>query len=221
MALGAALRADPRVAKVRFVPREDALRELSAVPGMPEVLASLGKNPLPDAFVVSAKEGSVEALAADARKLPGVGLVQADAAWAKRLGALPESRASRSGSSPGCWRAGLIAVTFNTIGLQVLTQRAEIEVLRLIGATDSFIRRPFYYLGSCRAPPGGLHRARDRRRRARPAQPGGRPARRLRTAPSFRFVFLPAGDAFAVVGFAALIGWLGAYLSVSRRLSQM
>src|SRR3989337_796947 len=51
---------------------------------------------------------------------------------------------------------GLIAVTFNTIRLQILTQRAEIEVSRLIGATDAFIRRPFFYLGALQGLAGGL-----------------------------------------------------------------
>lgn len=219
-ALGAALRADPRAAKVRFIPREDALRELSAVPGMPEVLSALGKNPLPDAFVLSAKEGSVEALAADARKLPGVGLVQADATWARRLAALAGIARLALWLLAGLLAAGLIAVTFNTIGLQVLTQRAEIEVLRLIGATDSFIRRPFYYLGFLQGAAGGLIALGivgaglallNREVDTLAASYGS----------SFRFVFLPAGDALAVVAFAALIGWLGAYLSVSRRLSSM
>jgi cell division transport system permease protein len=219
-ALGAALRADPRVAKVRFVPREDALRELSAVPGMPEVLSALGKNPLPDAFVLSAKDGSVEALAADARKLPGVGLVQADAAWARRLAALAGIARLALWLLAGLLAAGLIAVTFNTIGLQVLTQRAEIEVLRLIGATDSFIRRPFYYLGFLQGAAGGLIALAivgaglallNREVDALASSYGS----------SFRFVFLPPGDAFAVVAFAALIGWLGAYLSVGRRLAIM
>jgi cell division transport system permease protein len=50
-ARGRTLRADPRVAKLRFVPREEALKQLAAVEGMSEVIASLGRNPLPDAFV--------------------------------------------------------------------------------------------------------------------------------------------------------------------------
>jgi cell division transport system permease protein len=51
---------------------------------------------------------------------------------------------------------GLIAITFNTIRLQVLTQRAEIEVSRLLGATDAFIRRPFYWFGALQGLGGGL-----------------------------------------------------------------
>ena len=56
--LGKALRADPRIARVRFVPREEALRELSAVQGIPEVIAALGHNPLPDAYVVVVRENA-------------------------------------------------------------------------------------------------------------------------------------------------------------------
>ena len=82
------------------------------------------------------------------RALPGVDTVQVDSAWVKRLAALL-----------GVLRLALlllavtlgmvvIAVVFNTIRLQVLTQRDEIAVSKLIGATDVFIHRPFYYTGA-------------------------------------------------------------------------
>jgi cell division transport system permease protein len=219
-ALGAALRADARIAKVRFVPREEALKDLSAVPGMPEVLAALGKNPLPDAFVVSVRDGSLDAVAADARKLPAVGLVQADAAWARRLAAAAGIARLALWLLAGVLAAGLIAVTFNTIGLQVLTQRAEIEVLRLIGATDAFIRRPFYYLGFLQGLAGGLI--------ALGIVAGslallnsevGRLAASYGS--SFRLGFLGLGDALAVLAFASGLGWFGAFLSVSKYLLEI
>ncbi|MGH8740583.1 MAG: cell division protein FtsX, partial [Burkholderiales bacterium] len=93
----------------------------------------------------------------------------------------------------------------------------EIEVSKLIGATDGFIRRPFYYLGLLQGLVGGgvalaivgaglglLNRE------------VGELARSYGS--SFRFAFLPAGDALAIVLFAGLLGWLGAQLSVSRHL---
>jgi cell division transport system permease protein len=52
--------------------------------------------------------------------------------------------------------SGMVAVTFNTIRLQILTQREEIEVSRLIGATDPFIRRPFLYYGAVLGAFGGV-----------------------------------------------------------------
>ena len=219
-ALGATLGADPRITRLRFVPREEALRELSAVQGMAEVIAAIGRNPLPDAFVLNVRQEAVEAVAADARKLAGVDYVQADAAWARRLAAMAGIARLALWFLAAVLAVGLIAVTFNTIGLQVLTRRAEIEVLRLIGATDSFIRRPFYYLGLIQGLAGGLL--------ALGIVSAGLLLLNRQVGPlaasygsSFRFSLLSAGDAAAMVAFAGLIGWLGAWLSASRRLREL
>ncbi|TAK88432.1 MAG: FtsX-like permease family protein [Betaproteobacteria bacterium] len=216
-ALGSTLRADRRIASVRFVPREEALKELAAVQGMSEVIGALGQNPLPDAFVVSSKPNTLEALAADLGKLPGVAHVQADAAWARRLVALAGIGRVALWLLSALLGLGLVAVTFNTIRLQILTQREEIEVSKLIGATDAFIRRPFYYLGVVQGAAGGIAAiaivaaglALLNREVAVLADSYGS---------TFRFAFLDAGDAFAVVLFAGLLGWLGAHLSVTRHL---
>jgi len=219
-ALGSALKADRRITRVRFVPREEALKELSAVPGIAEVIAALGRNPLPDAFVVNVKEDALEPLAAELRNLPGVAHVQADTVWARRLAALAGIGRLALWLLAALLGVGLVAVIFNTIRLQVLTQREEIEVLKLIGATDAFIRRPFYYLGLLQGLAGGLVAL---------GIVGGGLALLNREVLSlsesygsgFRFVFLSPGDAGAIVAFAALIGWLGAYLSVAKHLREM
>ncbi len=219
-ALGKLLRADPRIARLRFVPRDEALKELAAVQGMPEVIEALGRNPLPDAFVVTSDPASLEALAADLGKLAGVAHVQADAAWARRLAALAAIGRLALWLLSALLGLGLVAVTFNTIRLQILTQREEIEVSKLIGATDGFIRRPFYYLGLLQGLAGGAvalavvglglwllnHQVAELARSY---------------GSGFRFAFLPAGDALAVVLFAGLLGWLGAQLSVSRHLREI
>ena len=219
-ALGAALRADKRIARLRFVPREEALKDLQSVQGLSEVIAALGRNPLPDAFVVHAGDASMEALAADLRKLPGVAHVQADAAWARRLAALAGIGRLALWLLAGLLGIGLVAVTFNTVRLQVLTQRDEIEGSKLIGATDAFIRRPFYYLGLLQGLAGGAV--------ALAIVAAGLALVNREVGPlaesygsSFRFAFPPPGDALAIVVFAGLIGWLGAYLSVSRQLREM
>jgi cell division transport system permease protein len=219
-ALGKLLRADPRIARVRFVPRDEALKELAAVQGMPEVLEALGRNPLPDAFVVTSTPATLEALAADLEKLAGVAHVQADATWARRLAAFAAVGRLALWLLSVLLGIGLVAVTFNTIRLQILTQRDEIELSKLIGATDGFIRRPLYYLGLLQGLTGGVvalaivglglwllnH-------------PVGELAHSYGSA--FRFAFLPAGDALAIVAFAGLLGWLGAQLSVSRHLREI
>jgi cell division transport system permease protein len=219
-ALGTTLRADPRIARLRFVPREEALRELSAVQGMPEVIAALGRNPLPDAFVAQVREDALDGFASAARQLPAVGHVQADTAWARRLAALASVARVALWLLAGLLGAGLIAITFNTIGLQILTRREEIEVLKLIGATDGFIQRPFYYLGLLQGLAGGLV--------ALAIVAGALALLNLEVRPlaesygsAFRFAYLSSGDALAILGFAGLIGWLGAYLSVRRRLAEI
>jgi len=215
--VGAALRADPRVGEVRFVPREQALKELQSVQGMPEVIAALGQNPLPDVFVVRPKTDEVDALAADLGKLPGVAQVQADAAWARRLAALAGIARLSLWLLALVLGVGLVAVTFNTIRLQILTQRDEIEVSKLIGATDAFVRRPFYYLGVLQGLAGGLLAIAivcagiallNREVRVLAQSYGS----------SFGFALPSFGDALAIVCFAAVLGWLGAHLSVSRHL---
>ncbi len=219
-ALGKLLRADRRIARLRFVPRDEALKDLAAVQGMPEVIEALGRNPLPDAFVVTSDPQSLEALAADLGKLAGVAHVQADAAWARRLAAFASIGRLALWLLSALLGFGLVAVTFNTIRLQILTQREEIEVAKLIGATDGFIRRPLYYLGLLQGLAGGavalaivalglwlLNHQVDELARSY----GSR----------FRFAYLPAGDALAVVLFAGLLGWLGAQLSVSRHLREI
>jgi cell division transport system permease protein len=213
-ALGKRLRADPRIAAVHFIPREEALKEMSAVQGLSEVIGALGRNPLPDAFVVTTKHDLGEELA----KLPGVAHVQADALWARRLAA------AASVAEVGLWLlaallgAGLVAVTFNTIRLQILTQRDEIEVSKLIGATDAFIGRPFYYLGLLQGLLGGVVALLFiavalfllNREVSVLADSYGS---------NFRLQFLPIAHAVTTVILAGLLGWLGAQLSVSRHLS--
>ena len=222
-ALGARLKADARVREARFVAREQALDELRATEGLADALAALGENPLPDAFVVRAKDAHAEALdalARDLRAFPGVVHVQVDSAWAQRLGALAAAARIATALLAALLAVGLVAVTYNTIRLQVLTQRAEIEVSRLIGATDAFIRRPFYYLGLAQGLAGGAC-ALGIVWASLAALNVGVGALAGTYGSAFRLGFLAPGDALAVALFSGLLGWLGAYLSVSRYLREI
>jgi len=153
--MAGSLRAVAKDAKIVFVPREKALEELQEKNGVAGVIETLGDNPLPDSYIVRlngfqsvAQGNEVDDIADRIGAIPGVESVQVDSAWVKRLAALL-----------GVLRVGLlllaatlgtvvVAVVFNTIRLQVLTQREEILVSRLIGATDTYIQRPFYYTGA-------------------------------------------------------------------------
>lgn len=222
-ALGARLKADPRVREARFVPREEALKELQAIEGLAAVVSALGRNPLPDAFVVRARAtdlAALEGLANDLRALPAVGHVQVDSAWARRLGALAGTARLAIGLLASLLAFGLVAITFNTIRLQILTQRAEIEISELIGATDAFIRRPFFYLGALQGLAGGLVGLAILWASIEALNLG---VAELAASygSGFRLAFLAPGDALAVALFSGLLGWFGAYMSVSRYLLEI
>lgn len=222
-ALGARLKADPRVREARFVPREAALKQLRATETLADVVAALGENPLPDAFVIRASSPApeaLEALARDLRALPAVAHVQVDSDWARRFNALATVGRSAIALLAALLAVGLIAVTFNTIRLQILTQRAEIEVSRLIGATDAFIRRPLYYLGLLQGLAGGLI-ALAILRMGLAALNVGVADFSATYGSSFRLTYLDMGDAVAVAAFSGLLGWLGAYMSVSKYLLEI
>lgn len=143
-----------RKARIAFVPREEALASLNAKGSLSNVIDSLGDNPLPDGYVIkldsfgtAADAGRVDAVAAQLRALPGVDAVQVDSAWVKRLAALMGVLRTVLLLLAVTLGMVVVAVVFNTIRLQVLTQREEIAVSKLLGATDNFIHRPFYYTG--------------------------------------------------------------------------
>jgi cell division transport system permease protein len=142
-----------QVQSVRVIDRNDALAKLRGNPSWADALAVLPGNPLPDAVVVTLAEG--EDLAARATTLaqawkqwPQVDRVQLDSAWVQRLEAL--LRFARIGLIflAACVAAVVLATVFNTVRMQALSQREEIAVARLVGATESFVHRPFLYLGA-------------------------------------------------------------------------
>jgi cell division transport system permease protein len=219
-ALEVRLKQIPGVRAVRFIPREQALEGLKRSENMADVIATLQTNPLPDAFVLetggSAEEQ--EKLESELKALPKIAHVQLDSAWVKRLEALIALGRTAVSILATLLASGLIAVTFNTIRLQILTQKDEIEVSKLIGATDAFIRRPFFHLGIVQGALGGLAalaivylcRFILNRSILELAQLYGS---------DFRLAFFGLSDCFALLAFAAFLGWLGAYMSVSRHLA--
>ena len=198
------------------------LAELKAKSGLTDVITSLGRNPLPDGFVVDAKENTVTALEKlrdEFKAWPKVEYVQLDSAWARRLDATLQLGRLIILGLGALLAFALVAVTFNTIRLQILTQRAEIEVAKLIGATNPFIRRPFLYYGAVMGLAGGitgwlitwggLRLLNDRL--AGLAQLYGS---------DLKLQHLSTPDTVSLCLFAAALGWLGAWLSASRNLAE-
>lgn len=206
-----------------FVAKEDALKRLQATEGMAEIVASLPRNPLPDAFVVEPgdlRPDALEALAKTFAGWPKVAHVQLDSAWIKRFDAFLRIARLAMTMLAGLFAAALVAVTFNTIRLQILAQAAEIEVARLIGATDAFIRRPFQYFGALEGALGGLLAAAlvaiGQRLLAAPvaelaALYGG----------SFALRGLSLGETALLAAAGAALGWLGAQISVAIHLRRI
>ena len=218
-----AIKASPAAKKHRFVPRDQALAELKKNEGMGDILGTLQSNPLPDAFVIElagSDTATAEVLSRDLAKLPKVAHVQLDSAFIRRLDALLGLVRIAVFVLTALLAVGLIAVTFNTIRLQILTLRDEIEVSKLIGATNAFIRRPFFYLGILQGGLGGVIAL------VILALAGGlmnlEIARFAATYDSnFRLQALDWQDALNFLVFSAALGWAGAYLSVSKHLWQI
>ena len=228
----ARLKKHGQVARYRHVPRAAALKQLKTQSGLADVLASLPQNPLPDAFVVEARTETradardaqtalLEKLRDEFKAWPKVEQVQLDAAWSRRLEAALRLGRLAVWSIALMLGFALVAVTFNTIRLQIVTQRAQIEVAKLIGATDGYVRRPFLYYGALMGILGGLTACLIvfigiyvlNGRLAEFAGLYGS----LSGAP-FRLSPPAALDALLVSLTAASLGWLGAWLSANRHL---
>jgi cell division transport system permease protein len=217
----ARLKQNPRVQRFRFVPREQALQELKQASGLADVVDSLPQNPLPDAFVVNARDSTPQALEAlrdEIKQWPRVVHVQLDAAWARRLDAALRLGRLAVAILGALLALALVAVTFNTIRLQVLTQRDEVEVIKLIGATDAFIRRPFLYFGALQGCAGGIV--------AWLIVSGGVYLLNHNLgelshvyATLIQLKHLSLGDSLTLLAFPAALGWFGAWLSVGRHLT--
>lgn len=200
----------------RYVSREEALRRLQASEGMAEIVASLPRNPLPDAFIVEpldTRPAELEQLAERLRSWPKVAHVQLDSAWSKRFDALLQMGNRIVALLAGLFAAALVAVTFSTIRLQLFTQAAEMELARLIGATEAFIARPFLYFGTLQGGLGGLFAAL--------LVAGGSGFLREPVGAlvklyggSFTLQGLVAQDVVILLGTGALLGWLGAFISL-------
>ncbi len=210
-------------AHVEFVPREAALKRFRENEALAEILEALPDNPFADAFIVrldSADAPRLEALREALSGLPEVEHVQLDSAWAKRLDAMIALGRQSLIMLACVLGLGLVAVTFNTIRLQLLTQRDEIEVSRLLGATDAWIRRPFHWFGALQGLLGGalaglLALAATRELAG--------PMADLAGLYSLEFALRPLGatDWLALLALCAALGWLGASTSVRRHLSRI
>ena len=143
------LAADKRIEKSEFIGKAQGLSELQTSMGEQDIVSMLDSNPLPDAFVVNPKPGGtpseMQALRQDLAKLPMVESAQLDTEWMQTLYQIDDFVQKVLAFLSVTLSVAFVLVAHNTIRLQILSRKEEIEITKLLGAPSSFIRRPFLY----------------------------------------------------------------------------
>ncbi|UXI01390.1 permease-like cell division protein FtsX [Photobacterium sp. TY1-4] len=155
------LAAWPEVENVRYISPQQGLTEFREQAGFAQALTLLEENPLPAVVVirpVAAWQGSDQAaqLAAKLRAEATVDEVRLDSDWLQRLAAIKSLAITLAALISGLMLFAVFLIVGNTLRLQVLNQKDEIQVMKLVGATDSFILRPYLYTGAWYGLLGGI-----------------------------------------------------------------
>jgi cell division transport system permease protein len=146
------LRQHARIEQVEVVTRAAALEEFQHLSGYADALQALDANPLPNLLVIQPKSQyttaeSAELLAQELRLLPEAEIVQLDLQWVRRLQAITIIAQRGVVVLGGLLSMAVLLIVGNTIRLEIQNRKTEIEITKLIGATNAFIRRPFLYTG--------------------------------------------------------------------------
>jgi cell division transport system permease protein len=223
--LARSARARGGVASVELITATAALEEFRKNSGFGAALDALESNPLPHVLAIkpdsnSSDPAAVEVLRRYLASWPEVELVQVDSEWVTRFNAILGVLHAVLIVAASLLGAAVVAVVGNTIRLEILNRRAEIEVTKLVGGTNAFVRRPFLYTGALygllaallawcivaaallalRGPAADLARA------------YGSSFSLLRASPNQLLQLL-------LVGF--VLGWLGAWLATARHLARI
>ncbi len=213
------------VAEVMVIPADKALDEFKTYSGFGAALDTLKENPLPHVLHVRPRADSTTPEALDRLKSyftawPEVDVVQVDTEWVMRFNAILDVLRQILLIATALLGAGVVAVIGNTIRLEILNRRAEIEVTKLVGGTNAFVRRPFLYAGvlygvGAGALAWGVVAA------ARLALSGTV----TRLAAAYGSQFSLSGPDLREFGLllvgGILLGWLGAWIAAARQLARI
>ena len=149
------------IKKVEFIGKEKGLEQFKEISGFGDALKYLETNPLPIVLVVHPKitanqPDSTGKLVKALSKNKLVELAQLDVQWVKRLYTLLEIANRSIWVISSMLAMAVLLIIGNTIRLDIQNRREEIEVSKLIGASDAFIRRPFLYTGLWYGMIGGI-----------------------------------------------------------------
>jgi cell division transport system permease protein len=139
------------VASVELISAEHALAEFKALSGFGEALEQLADNPLPHTLIVRPGAGnttsSMNLLQEEIANLPEAELVQVDTQWVQRFHAILDIVRQAIAIGAALLGIAIVVIIGNTIRLDIESRRDEIEVTKLIGASNAFVRRPFLWTG--------------------------------------------------------------------------
>jgi cell division transport system permease protein len=221
-ALAKQLRQRGDVSTVRIITAEQALAEFRSDSGFGSALDALADNPLPDTLVVtptlaSSTPQGTEALKSAIAAMSDVQVVQIDTDWVKRLHAMLELLRRVVLLTGGLLGLGIVLIVSNTIRLDILNRRAEIEVMKLVGASDGFTRRPFLYTGIWYGLGGGLLAL---MLVAVASTVLARPVAQLAFlyGSGFQLQGMESITAGAVLGLSVGLSWLGSWLAATRHI---
>jgi cell division transport system permease protein len=216
------LRRRSDVAAVRVITADEALAEFRDNSGFGKALDALTDNPLPDTLVVTptlvaSTPRGTDALREAIAAMADVGTVQLDTDWVKRLHAMLDMLRRVVLLTGGLLGAGVVLIVGNTIRLDILNRRAEIEVMKLVGASDGFARRPFLYGGIWYGLGGGLMAL---ILVAVAAAVLRRPVENLAKlyGSSFHLEGLRFTTGLLVLGVAVSLAWFGSWLAATRHI---
>ena len=215
----------PQVSDVGYISRKQALDEFQRLSGFGDALAYLDENPLPAVVTVTptlsnASPNRAKDLLAKLQQEPEVSFGRLDIEWLERLQAIVSVVKSAVFAIALLLVGAVILVIGNTIRLAIMNRRSEIEIMKLVGATEAFIQRPFLYTGIWYGVIAGLI--------------AGLIVNLLvwyldssilvlldlyDTTGSLRS--LSAHEMLLLILFASFLGWLGSYISVKQHLRRI
>ena len=211
------------IEKVELITKQQAIDEFQQQTGLGEALKSLPSNPLPTVIVVTPKaldQTKISELQQQLQQKPEVDRAELDMQWLERLMAILKLGEKFVFGIAVLLIAALLLVIGNTIRLAIENRRAEIEVIKLVGGTDGYIRRPFIYMGTLYGVVAGLFAWAMLAFglswiNTYVAQLAGL------YASDFKLSGVPISDACSLIIGAVLLGWIGAWLAVARHLRDL
>ncbi len=216
------LQTNQKIDDATVIKRADALAEYQTLSGFADALDALDENPLPAVIIVhptldSADEKDIAALITELEKLPEVDNAQYDSQWINRLLYLLDIVNRVIIILSTLLALAVLLIVGNTIRLAIFNRRAEIEITKLFGGTDSFIQRPFLYSGLWYGIFGSLiawllitvsmQMLRG-------------PVKQMANlyASDFELIGLGIGNSLMMLGIGVTLGLIGSWISVKRHL---